>query len=83
MTEEQKKECAKFAEIAKRKNFHPNVCIVAGVLILGSDNWHKTLDKVMELAEKYDCDEFSSKLLELEENEKYKVDDDFMKKVSD
>lgn len=67
MTEEQIKEYDKFVAIAAKKNFHQVVCLAAGAIMLNSLDWEKTISEIIELAEQCkDCDEFSSKLLDIE-----------------
>lgn len=84
MSEEQKKELDKFADIAAKKKFHQVVCLAAAALMLNSSDWKKTIAEIIELAEESeDCDEFATKMFAMDEMRQYDVDDDFMNRVSD
>ena len=65
MTEEQKREYERFADIAASKGYNQMVCLAVGSIMLSSQDWKKTINDVITLAEEcQSCEEFGHKLIE-------------------
>lgn len=65
MTEEQKKEYERFADIAAAKGYNQMVCLAAGSIMLSSQDWQKTINDIIALAEKCEnCEDFGHQLIE-------------------
>lgn len=66
MTKEQEAVFEQFAQVAAEKGYHQVVCLAAGALVLNSKDWRGKADEVISLAKECnDCDEFSSRLLQI------------------
>lgn len=49
-----------FAEIAKEKGFHINVCLAVTAIVFNSEQWEETIAEITDLAKRSkDCDEFA------------------------
>lgn len=65
MTEEQKKEYERFVDIAAVKGYNQMVCLAAGSIMLSSQDWKKTINDIIVLAEKCEtCEDFGHQLIE-------------------
>lgn len=66
MTKEQEAVFEQFAQVAAEKGYHQVVCLAAGALMLSAKDWRGKADEVISLAKECnDCDEFSSRLLQI------------------